>query len=305
MDTKNKIRNIINPQGLPLITFYPGPADDIVYPLKDTGASSYIFVDSIDPCIGSLEYQIKTIKEDIEKAGGNITKTENCNDNIKKIEFIYQDRERKIVYHPYKNVFDFNPCELEEGYDFYFSKGSGPFNNHLYLAKKISLMNLDGFFVSYECDLIHHSIIYDHNKIHIPTEFNLTKLGLEKVSEIKSHHYGQLISIIQKIRQIDFDELVNVLTPTYLELLLKDIASLLSEHEKYKEYSRNKEKGIIPNCSKELYGFFVTNPAWKNHLIKSIKELDSTYDLLSNGTKYKTRIQNSKNRFFQLRIKDN
>ncbi len=236
MALEKLIVDVVNPERKDLVVYYPGSAYDIADPLIKTQGKKYVFVDLGDDIFGTFDQQLnRMIKDDI-KSDGKVRKCKKVSENLAVVTFTYQNRPRELVYHHKRDALKFNPPELNEGYDIYFSKGAGPLHEPYYMARMIKLMRLGGFFVSYDCDMISHSIFKEGQKIGIPTNFNLKKLGFVNEGVFTENNmYGGRIesgeySLLRKVKQVDnpFD----ILMPTYFGLLLKKAETFLAEVKK-------------------------------------------------------------------------
>ena len=71
---EKQVVDVVNPQRRDLIVYYPGPAYDIVNPLKTTQGSRFVFVDTWDPAYGTIDQQLQRIQQDIKSGGGKVRK---------------------------------------------------------------------------------------------------------------------------------------------------------------------------------------------------------------------------------------
>lgn len=254
MTIETKIREIVNPNGRDVAVYYPGSAYDILTPLHATDASRFIFVDMVDPAYGTKERQIVRIESAIKKAGGNIKHIRDKND-ITRIEFRYSGRKRNLTYYFYRDAETFVPRKLCYGYDIYFSKYAGPFNNAGYLATRIHLMKEGGFFVT-QADLVLHTLIKDKEAVSMPANFDFPALGMEKKAE-----EGEF-SVIQKTRQVCMNHLLDALAPECFHLLATEI------------------QGWINECTSNPDGLFAKDKKWQESMRNKMGELNMEYRLL-------------------------
>lgn len=269
-----EISRVINPNNSNLIVFYPGAGYDIKNPLKNTNGQLFVFVDKIDPVMGTVREQIGKIISQIENMDGQIISQKFIDDKKYTLTFYYQNKKRRLVYYCYANIREITPAEIKDGYDVYFSKGSGPFHYPDYLSKMINLLNLNGYILTYNCDFIKDCIINNGCKLNISINFPLNKLGLSIVSKINKEFIGQVnvqhenkielvnmplnrpATIIKKTIQYNKSHILNILRTIYIDLAFLKIESHIREIEK------------------DNNSFFATNSSWLVGLNKNMEELN-------------------------------
>jgi hypothetical protein len=107
----------------PITVYYPGPWDDIVYPLITTDGDEFLFVDA-DSADKPIRGLISSISQKILKLGGKIINKEVTSDTTAILDFEYLGRKRQLYY--YNKIDASNPDALpkkvKDGFDIYMEK---------------------------------------------------------------------------------------------------------------------------------------------------------------------------------------
>ena len=224
--TQHVIRRIVNPDRGERTLYYPGAGPDLLGPFLETDATRYVFVDLVDVAYGDIDAQQESIIRQITDQGGRIENDAWSPPKIWRVTFELEGRERTLTYHFQRDVLEFSPPELQDGYDIYYSRGSGPFNQPHYLAEKVAKLTLGGDIVSHDCDLMSHGVIVDGDKRSQPLAVDREALGLD-VWQVRDA--AGPIYVMQKQRMVSAENMLQLLLPGYFKLLLLDIRGLLED----------------------------------------------------------------------------
>ena len=220
---ERQAREIVNPNASDLVIYYPGAGLDILFPLFSTDGQRFISVDLAEGWKYQPTEALDIIAQQIKEHGGHVGKVEGNGDDAYRMTFDFKGRNRELIYYFHRDVRHFTPPEINSGYDVYFSKRAGAFNNPEYLERMINLMRIGGHFLSNNCDLISHNVVEDGETKVIPTDFDLDALGLKEVSRGNGYH------ILRKVR--DVPNARETLLPPYFMFLERFVNGLINEHE--------------------------------------------------------------------------